>query len=134
MTERGLSALRAELAQEQQRRHGSLQASADARESTEQLARLAQLESRLATAVLVDKLHQPRGEVRFGASVTLRSASGAQRRYRIVGVDEADAARGDIAFVAPLARSLLGKRVGDAALIAAPGGEDELEVMTIEYE
>jgi transcription elongation factor GreB len=49
-----------------------------------------------------------------------------------VGVDEADAASGRVAFVAPLARALLGKRVGDAVTLRTPRGEEELEVVAIE--
>jgi transcription elongation factor GreB len=84
--------------------------------------------------VLVDPAGQPPDEVRFAARVTVRSERGEERQYRIVGVDEADAQRGAIAFVAPLARALLGKRVGDAALVRTPQREEELEVVSIAYE
>jgi transcription elongation factor GreB len=98
-----------------------------------QKARIAELEARIASAVLVDPAAQPQDEVRFGAEVTVRGTSGAERTYRVVGVDEADAQRGALAFVAPLARSLLGKRVGDSALVVTPNGEDELEILSIRY-
>ena len=77
-------------------------------------ARVSALEDRLGSARLVDRASQPHGEVRFGATVTVRAEHGEERRYRIVGVDEADAAHGLLAFVAPLARALLGKHAGDA--------------------
>jgi transcription elongation factor GreB len=96
-------------------------------------ARVAELEARIASAVLVEPALQPQDEVRFGAEVRVKNGMGTERAYRIVGVDEADAASGAIAFVAPLARSLLGKRVGDAALVRTPAGEDELEVVAITY-
>jgi transcription elongation GreA/GreB family factor len=51
--------------------------------------------------------------VRFGVQVTLRSAGGAEQTFRLVGEDEADAARGLISWVAPLAQALLGRAVGD---------------------
>ena len=63
----------------------------------------------------------------------MRGESGGERRYEIVGVDEADVAHGRVAFVAPLARALLGKRVGDVALLRTPRGEEELEVLAIDY-
>jgi transcription elongation factor GreB len=63
----------------------------------------------------------------------VRTESGDERRYRIVGVDEADVAHGRVAFVAPLARALLGKKVGDGATVRTPGGEEELEVLAIAY-
>jgi transcription elongation factor GreB len=132
VTESGMAALRAEhaaLAAERARLEGAADPGL-----TVVAARLSDLEARIASASLVDAAAQPRDEVRFGATVTVRDESGAERGYRIVGVDEADAARGRIAFVAPLARALLGKRVGEAATLRTPGGgEEELEVLSIAY-
>ena len=62
--------------------------------------------------------------VRFGCAVTLERADGSTVTYRITGEDEADPAAGRIAYVAPAARALLGKNVGDVATIA--GGEVEI--------
>lgn len=56
--------------------------------------------------------------VRFGCTVTFERADGSTAAYRITGEDEADPAAGRIAYVAPAARALLGKGVGDAATIA----------------
>jgi transcription elongation factor GreB len=97
-------------------------------------ARLRDAEERLATSVIVDPRTQPRGEVRFGATVTARGEDGAERRYEIVGVDEADPSRGRIAFVAPIARALLGKAIGEVAVVRTPRGEEELEVVGVAYE
>ncbi len=58
---------------------------------------------------------------------------GGPRRYQIVGVDEADAASGKIAFVSPLARALLGRSAGDTAHVRTPRGEEELEIVAVEY-
>lgn len=52
-------------------------------------------------------------EVHFGSTVTLRRSDGRRQTYRIVGEDEADPAKGSLSWVAPLARQLQGKRVGD---------------------
>jgi transcription elongation factor GreB len=131
VTSRGLALLNAELSKA--RRSGA-QDESTLEQHALHAARLAELEQRLASAVLVDSLDQPKDQVRFGASVELRSSSGVRRRYRIVGVDEADAARGAIAFVAPLARSLLGKAVGEVATVTTPSGEDELEILAISYD
>src|SRR5688572_8246304 len=123
VTERGLALLRAELAREQERWATRQQEGIEAeraRAAALYAARVAELEARIASAELVDPRAQARDEVRFGASVTLRSEAGAERSYRIVGVDEADAAQGAIAFVAPLARSLLGKRVGETCVVNTP--------------
>ena len=62
--------------------------------------------------------------VRFGATVGLARADGTAAAYRITGEDEADPAAGRIAYVAPAARALLGKAVGDVATIA--GAEVEI--------
>ena len=96
-------------------------------------ARLGALELRLANAVLVDSSTQPHDEVRFSATVTLRDEAGHERRYRIVGVDEADPAAGRIAFVAPLARELIGKRLGDSVSLRQQGMATEFEIVAIDY-
>jgi transcription elongation GreA/GreB family factor len=75
-------------------------------------ARRAVLELRIATAVLQPPLSDS-DEVRFGATVQVRGEDGTVRVVSIVGVDEAEPAAGLLAFVAPLARALLGHRVGD---------------------
>ena len=96
-------------------------------------ARLGALEARIASAVAVDAATLPHDEVRFSAAVTLRSATGHERQYRLVGVDEADAQSGRIAFVAPLARELTGKRVGDVVTLRQHGAETEYEIVVIDY-
>lgn len=64
------------------------------------------------------------GTAGFGSRVTFERADGRRQTYRIVGEDEADPALGSISYVAPLARALMGKGVGDVATI--PGGEVEI--------
>lgn len=106
----------------------------DRRRGLESLARRrSELEARIASAVLVPPPAAGVDEVRFGAQVTVRTSAGAERRYEIVGVDEADAAAGRIAFVAPLARALLGRRAGDLVVLRTPRGEEELEIVLVSY-
>jgi transcription elongation factor GreB len=95
--------------------------------------RRAELEERIATAEVVAPPLDGRDVVRFGARVGVLAADGG-RSYRIVGVDEADAASGAIAFTSPLARALLGKRRGDTVRLHAPRGDEELEIASVEYE
>ena len=95
--------------------------------------RLALLAERLASARLVDPAAQPPGEVRFGATVHLRGRTGAERVFTIVGVDEASVAAGKIAFVAPLARVLIGARPGQRVLLPLGGRVEEVEVVGVEY-
>jgi transcription elongation factor GreB len=134
VTESGLAALRAELSELTQARAALLPDPERLREMQMLAARIAELETRLASAELVPAARQPRDEVRFGASVSVRLPNGAERHYRIVGVDEANAAEGRVAFVAPIARALLGKSVGDEARVHTPHGEESLELTSIRYE
>ena len=95
--------------------------------------RIANVQARIASAELVDGESQPRDAVRFGAYVSVSAVSGKRAEYRIVGVDEADAASGRVAFSSPLARALLGKRVGEVAELRTPRGVEEFEVLDIAY-
>lgn len=101
--------------------------------ASEQGARRAELEQRLASAVSAPA-PADRDEIRFGARVTLRDPEGRLRTIQIVGVDEADPAGGLIAFVAPLAGALLGQRSGDTVAARSPGGTEELEVVAVDYD
>jgi transcription elongation factor GreB len=118
VTQRGMRMLREQLA---------------AAAETGATARRAELEQRIGSAVLAPP-PADRDEIRFGARVTLRGHEGQPRRLQIVGVDEADPAAGLIAFVAPLARALLGQRSGDTVGVRAPGGSEELEVVAVDYD
>jgi transcription elongation GreA/GreB family factor len=67
-------------------------------------------------------------EVRFGLEVTIERDDGRQQRFRIVGIDEADPAKGSISYIAPLARALMGKKVGDVV----PAGNGNAEIIAID--
>lgn len=136
VTGRGLRLLRLEL-ERLERERAELERSED--EATRGRlvplqTRIAELAARIGSAVSVDLGGQPRDEVRFGATVTVRDSAGSERRFRIVGVDEANGAEGRVAFVAPLARAVLGRRVGESAAVTTPRGEEELEVAAVSYE
>lgn len=90
------------------------------------------LEARLASAIPVDPSGQGRAEVAFGLRVTVADAQGREASYEIVGEDEADPAAGLIAPHAPLARALLGARVGDVVEWRRPAGAESLEILRIE--
>lgn len=99
--------------------------------------RLALLTERLGSARLVDPASQPPKEVRFGATVTLRTVGGGkvgfERKLTIVGVDEADVALGKVAFVAPIARAVQGTRLGKTVTLKLGPQEEVVEVTMIEY-
>jgi transcription elongation factor GreB len=136
VTARGLANLRAELKELDSKRAQLDRAASDpdrARALALALRRSA-LEDRLASATLVDATKQPHDEVRFGARVDVCTANGAVRTYQIVGVDEAEPAAGFVAFVSPVARALLGRRVGESVSVRTPRGEEELEIVRIDYD
>lgn len=133
VTWRGLALLRTELEELLAELAARERAAAATSELASLRGRIAELESRLASAEPVTPADGPPDVVRFGALVTIRNADGAERAYRIVGVDEANARQGLIAFVAPLARALLGKRRGESFTWKAPRGEEELEVVAIDF-
>ena len=93
------------------------------------------LRKRLDRVQIVDPAAQTkRDQVFFGASVTYaRMSDDAEVTIRIVGVDEANAERGDVSWVAPVARALLGARVGDLRRVRTPAGAEEVEVVAITY-
>ena len=92
------------------------------------------LSKRLDNAEVVDPAQREDcDQVFFGATVTVCGQDGEARTYSIVGVDEADAGRGRISWVAPLARALLKAREGDVVTLQTPGGKEEIEVTEIRY-
>ena len=99
--------------------------------------RLALLAERIASARVIDPAAQPPQEVRFGATVVLRtvggSRAGAERTFTLVGVDEADVAAGKLGFVAPLARVLIGARVGSRVVLPLGNQPETVEITRITY-
>lgn len=91
------------------------------------------LTKRLERAEIVDLASQKSDEVRFGATVTIENEDSKRVRYRIVGIDESDPKKGDISWISPLAKLLLGTRVGDTVTFQGPrGDEEDLTVVRIE--
>ena len=86
--------------------------------------RIAEIESKLANAQVIDPRQlDADGRVVFAATVDLEElSSGEKVRYQIVGDDEADIKEGRISVSSPIARALIGRKVGDVAEVRAPGG------------
>ncbi|MGN6849522.1 MAG: transcription elongation factor GreB [Sphingomicrobium sp.] len=96
--------------------------------------RLAHLGRIMKEAKVVDpSKQQARDQVRFGATVELADEDDKCRTLTIVGNDEADATAGRIGWSAPLARALIGARVGDERIVRLPSGEKSYEVVAISY-
>jgi transcription elongation factor GreB len=98
--------------------------------------RLAHLAKIMKQAKIVDPAKQEaqaRDQVRFGATVELADEDDNRRKLTIVGDDETDAAAGRIGWSAPLARALIGAKVGDERIVRLPAGEKSYEVIEIRY-
>ena len=96
--------------------------------------RLAHLARIMKAAKVVDPAtQQAKDEVRFGATVELADEDDNRRTLTIVGDDETDASAGRIGWSAPLARALIGAKVGDDRIVTLPAGERSYEVMAIFY-
>ena len=129
VTPEGLAALDAALA-EARAAYSAAQASGEVNADRTAMARatrdLRYYSARRASAQLVEA-GDDAGKVRFGGSVTFDREDGRRQTYRIVGEDEADPAKGAVSYISPLAQALLGKAVGDVAIV----GGQEVEVMEV---
>lgn len=98
-------------------------------------SRLRFLMKRMDIAEVVDPaLQQNLERVYFGAWVTLYSLTReSEHRYRIVGQDELEPAKGYISWISPLARALLGKQAGDVVRVQTPAGEENYEIVDVDY-
>ncbi len=91
---------------------------------------------RLDVAEVVDpaaRRDEGSDQIFFGATVTVRDASGGERTISIVGVDEIDTGRGYVSWVSPIARALIKAREGDTVALQTPGGVEELEIVAVRY-
>jgi transcription elongation factor GreB len=101
------------------------------REIDRKLSHLARIMK--AAKVIDPAAQQARGEVRFGATVEMADEDDNRRTLTIVGDDETDASSGRIGWSAPLARALIGAKVGDERIVRLPSGEKSYEVLAIHY-
>jgi transcription elongation factor GreB len=92
------------------------------------------LQKRLDAAEIVDPSLQTADRVLFGATVLIADEAAAKRQYQIVGIDETDAKQGRVSWISPIGKALLQARVGDFVILKTPKGEEELEVLKIEYQ
>ncbi|MES1926856.1 transcription elongation factor GreA [Salinisphaera sp. T31B1] len=154
LTQTGADALRDELkklkkverprivaAIEEARAHGDLKENAEYHAAKEEQgfneSRIAEIESKLATAQIIDVARvgaQANGRVVFGATVDLADEdSGDELTYKIVGEDEADIKNGMLSFASPIARALIGKTEGDVVDVDVPSGKRTLEIVEVRY-
>ena len=121
------------------REHGDLKENAEYHAAREQQSftegRIQDIESMLANSEVVDISKIPSGDkVIFGSLVNIINVETDEAfEYRIVGDDEADVNQGKISYKSPIARALIGKEVGDIAVVQAPSGEIEYEIDAVTY-
>lgn len=97
-------------------------------------AKLQLLNNRIAEAKIINLNEQPQNEIRFGATITLKTeASENTQTFQIVGVDEADISKGKISFISPLAKVLINKKNGEKAILNQARKEIVFEIIDISY-
>jgi transcription elongation factor GreA len=120
------------------RSHGDLSENAEYHAAKEQQSlnegRIQELESLLALADVIDTSKLSGSTVKFGATVRiLDEDTEEEKTYTIVGDAEADARAGRISLSSPLARAMIGKDIGDAFEVSAPGGSKSYEILDVNF-
>ena len=121
------------------RAHGDLRENAEYHAAKEEQSftegRIAEIQAFLSRAEVIDTTTlKPQGKVVFGATVDLCNLETDEEvRFQIVGEMEANIDEGLISITSPLARALIGKREGDVAVVRAPAGDIEYEILEVAY-
>ncbi|MDC9724749.1 MAG: transcription elongation factor GreA [Gammaproteobacteria bacterium] len=122
------------------RAHGDLKENAEYHAAKEQQSfiegRIQELEGVLSNAQIIDPLTLPKdGRVVFGVTVDLLNIDNDDEvTYQLVGDYESDIKKNRISISSPIARALIGKEVDDIAVVKAPSGNIEYEIVAIRYE
>ncbi len=120
------------------REHGDLSENAEYQAARERQSfiegRITELEDIISRAQVIDASQLSGDTVRFGATVTLADEdSDDEAVYQIVGAHEADIKSGRMSVHSPLARALIGKRIGDSVEVSAPGGSKSYEIVDVRF-
>jgi len=95
-------------------------------------ARLAQLKKRMAELSMINLANIPRDKVAFGSTVEVFDVSKDEKLvYKLVTSEESDVVKGLISTTSPIGRALMGKKIGDTAVVATPAGKRELEILKL---
>ncbi|MCL6646593.1 MAG: GreA/GreB family elongation factor [Dehalococcoidia bacterium] len=137
VTPQGLEMLQARVRELQEQHERLLAQSAEDSLAKQKLREIERdqryFKAQLERAIVVDPATQPQDTVHFGAEVTIVDEEGKEHRFTIVGDDEADVAAGKISWASPLAKAMIGARVGDSVKWRRPAGETEVEIVAIRY-
>jgi transcription elongation factor GreA len=120
------------------RTHGDLSENAEYHAARERQSfiegRIAELEEIVGSAEVIDPSTLSGEHVMFGAHVQLvDEETEKEATYQIVGVHEADIKVGRLSLSSPLAKALIGKKVGDTVSVPAPGGDRSYEILGIKF-
>ena len=123
---------------EEARSHGDLSENAEYHAAKEQQgwteARVAELEDKLSRAEIIDITKLSGDTVKFGARVTLiDEETEGTTSYQIVGEFEADVKKGKISVASPIARAIIGKKLGDSVEVNTPGGGKSYEIAKVAW-
>ena len=121
------------------RAHGDLSENAEYHAAKERQSfiegKIQDLKTKLALAEVIDPSRINQSTIAFGATVrVLDTEADEEYVFTLVGPDEADVKKGKISTSSPVGRSLLGKEVGDTAIIKAPARTMEYEILEINFE
>jgi transcription elongation factor GreA len=118
------------------RAHGDLSENAEYHAAREKQgmteARIKDLEAMLGTAEVIEP-PTAGDRITFGSTVRLEDESGKEVTYQIVGSEESDPSRGRISILAPLARTLIGKKVGDTVTVQLPVGKKTFQILAANF-
>jgi transcription elongation factor GreA len=118
------------------RAHGDLSENAEYHAAREKQSfiegRINELEAKVGAAEVIEPPTSG-DRITFGSTVLLEDEAGKEFRYQIVGSDEAEPANGRISVMAPLARTLIGKRVGDNVTATLPNGKKTFDVLQVNF-
>lgn len=96
--------------------------------------RIAELEEIVSAAEVIDPTTLSGDQVKFGATIRLADEeSDRETSYQIVGVHEADIKQSRLSVSSPLAKALIGKKIGDTVSVPAPGGDRTYEILDVSY-
>lgn len=88
---------------------------------------------RLESAEVVNSSGRDSDQVFFGATVAVRTGGNEVRELTIVGMDEADPARGKVSWISPVAKALIKAREGDTVTLRTPSGDEKMTILRVEY-
>jgi transcription elongation factor GreA len=120
------------------RSHGDLSENAEYHAARERQSfiegRIEELESVIGAVEVIDPKSLSGDSVKFGAHVSLvDEETDRESSYQIVGVYEADIKQGLLSVSSPLAKALIGKKIGDTVAVPAPGGDRSYEILGVKY-